>query len=237
MIIISAGIPKSGSTLLMYYTQLLIKGAFGNNGQIAFEKWVQDGPVGGIEAFPWESWTDHLDTLETISIESGPFVLKTHKEFPELSKLIANEIYKIIFSFRDPRDIILSAIDHGNRSLLNNETYFTECTNIKSTALVVEGWCKSALPFLDSDKVLKIHYEQLVLNPEHQLERLGNYLGLSDAQFLARKAVMGERMTRQPNRNQFNKGQALRYINEMSAEDQIFSKTILGKYIDKFNYL
>ena len=51
--VVSAGMQKSGSTLLHEYCKALLRYQHGDAAQRAFEHWVQTGPVGGSGSFAW----------------------------------------------------------------------------------------------------------------------------------------------------------------------------------------
>ena len=51
--VVSAGMQKSGSTLLHEYCKALVCRQHGDAGQRAFADWIQTGPVGGSGSFPF----------------------------------------------------------------------------------------------------------------------------------------------------------------------------------------
>lgn len=236
MFVLSAGIPKSGSTLLMVYARDLLSMEYGNIGQMSFQNWVKNGPVGGIEAYPWENWVDYFQEINQIANCDGPFVLKTHKSFLELEEIIRTKNVKTIYSIRDPRDIVLSAIDHGIRSRANQETVFADCYDLESTISHVSDWCEQAIQWIKAEKVEIFRYEELVQNSVIQAIRLANYLGVSKSSNSALQVVKNERTSRQPTKNQFNKGKIHRFSVEMSDEEIQKTEMKLKKYIQSFGY-
>lgn len=236
MIVLSCGIPKSGSTLLMVYARELIALEYGERGQNTFQNWVKDGPVGGVEAYPNETWCTHIEELNNIANLYGPFVLKTHKPYYELENLIRNYNLKVICSIRDPRDIVLSAIDHGFRSRAMNSSVFAECLDLDVTISHVKNWCEMAMHWIQTTGVEVFRYENLVQFPEDEVYRIANYLGVTNPSLAAKKVVMDERMNRQPTKNQFNKGLAHRYSVEMIQTELIIVENTLKKYIQGFGY-
>ena len=220
----------------MVYARDLLSLEFGKSGQNNFENWVKNGPVGGIEAFPWENWVDYFQELEQLAKLSGPFVLKTHKPFSELEKFLCNPNVKIIYSIRDPRDIVLSALDHGRRSRAMNDSVFTDCYDLETTISIVSNWCELAMPWINANGVEIFRYENLVQYPDIQVIRLANYLGISRSSESAQKVVIEERTSRQPIKNQFNKGMTERFSSEMADEDICRTENMLKKHIHAFGY-
>lgn len=112
MIIISSSIPKSASTLVFRYQQDLL-GLASHKNVIAQEKFDNYSNYGFLRKIGLKEFV----IIIFIKIKYGNIVIKTHSELTFLIKLLmALGLAKATFCYRDPRDIILSAIDHGERS-------------------------------------------------------------------------------------------------------------------------
>jgi hypothetical protein len=236
MFVVSGGMQKSGSTLLHVYAMDLICRQHGSTGQRAFETWVREGPVGGSGSFPWKGWVDHVADLETLAATHGPFVLKTHLPFTEIRQKLAGREIRAIFSYRDPRDAVLSALDHGARSRAAGDWPYAGCVDLAATLPVVREWCEAAVTWLDAPGVLRFRYEDLIEKTIEQVQRLAEFLGVSDPRSAAEAAVQEERSQRAPGKNQFNTGLAHRWLTEMTPDEVDLCEKVLGGYITAMGY-
>ncbi len=234
--VVTAGMQKSGSTLLHEYSKLLVRHRYGEAGQRAFEEWIRTGPVGGSGSFPWPAWVQRVDELSALSARHGPFVLKSHAPFPDLEPVVRGGNVKTVFIHRDPRDAVLSALDHGARSRANGDWPYAECVDVASTLPLVEKWCADASTWLTAPGVLRFRYEELVGAPASAVTRLAEFLEMTGAAQLAATVVAEEQAQRQVGRNQFNKGAVSRWREEMTAETIALCEQRLGRHIVTMGY-
>src|SRR5690606_33231947 len=109
MIIINCGLPKAGTTLVFQYQLELLK-RFGRGH--AQSRWRSFNgsyfvPAIGIRHFLFLIWT---------SICFGDICIKTHQKPGRYLKLLVFlGLAKCTFMVRDPRDIVLSLIDHAEK--------------------------------------------------------------------------------------------------------------------------
>ncbi|MGK7935084.1 MAG: hypothetical protein AB4206_04675 [Xenococcaceae cyanobacterium] len=73
---------------------------------------------------------------------------------------------KATFCYRDPRDIILSAIDHGERTRkgLDSSNACKNMLTIKDSILIVKSWTSNWYKWKEFGKVFFIKYEYLMKN-------------------------------------------------------------------------
>jgi len=236
MFVVTGGMQKSGSTLLHVYALHLLSEQYGPESQTAFEHWIQHGPVGGSGSFPWGGWTEYIGELVTLAETSGSFVLKTHAAFTDLNASLSGRDINVVYSFRDPRGAVLSALDHGARSRANNDWPYVECVDIKTTLPLVRDWCKAAVTWLDAPGVELFRYEELIASREAEVTRLARHLGIPSPGKAARSAIDREQAERAPGKNQFNRGVVTRWPDEMSTEDVRRCEEELGPYIVQMGY-
>lgn len=236
MFVVTGGMQKSGSSLLHVYAIGLITHLHGPDGQRAFEHWIEKGPVGGSGSFPWEGWTEHVDQLESMANTHGPFVLKTHASFTALAAPLRGRDIKTVYSFRDPRDAVLSALDHGARSRANHDWPYADCVDVETTLSLVRDWCAAAVTWLDAPGVERFRYEDVIQSREATVTRLAVHLGIPSPDKAARAVIEREKVQRAPGKNQFNKGLVCRWPDEMSAADLRRCEHVLGDYIAQMGY-
>jgi hypothetical protein len=110
MIILNCGMKKSGTSLVMEYQRDLVRHSMIPNGLQELNKYSYKGFISKIDL-------EISKELLFISNHYGDLVVKTHdKPSAVIQDLIAGNAAKASFCYRDPRDGILSAIDHGARS-------------------------------------------------------------------------------------------------------------------------
>ena len=175
MIIINTGIPKSGTTLFFNYQMDFIKKAFGPCG---IEAW-RDSNKGSfyIPAFSDEMLFSMLD----IHSKYGSFVIKTHLPPDKNSRiLVEDHRAKENCCYWDPRDIILSAIDHGNRTRkgLDESGAFADIYNVADGIRNVIAWVNIYFGWLDHGHALILQYEDFIPGQAAALQRMNDFLGL-----------------------------------------------------------
>jgi hypothetical protein len=237
MLVINNGMAKSASTLLYSHTLTLVQAACPRNGQDALRALTRSGSVRGTGDFISSLDDFAVDQLVRVAAEHGPVVVKTHGRLtPRLEVLLREGTIKATFNHRDPRDVILSAMDHRVRTQQSETPQFREHTSVAGSLNETRFWCRIACQWVPSGLACVFRYCDLVAEPLRELRRLRNYLGLSlDDAFLAR-VVEQEQCERRWGRLEFNQGALCRYPSEMSADDISLCNRELGTYIVALGY-
>lgn len=215
MIIINTGIPKSGTTLFFNYRMDFIRTAFGTCG---IEAW-RDRNKGSfyIPAFSDEMLFSMLD----IHSKYGSFVIKTHLPPDKYSrKLVEDHGAKVTCCYRDPRDIILSAIDHGNRTRkgLDESGAFGDIFNVADGIRNVIAWVNIYFGWLDYGHALILQYEDFIPDQAAVLQRMNDFLGLGFNHRILYQLLFDHDLKKTSRKN-FNKGTCYRWKTEMDPED------------------
>ncbi|PSN18792.1 hypothetical protein C7271_10655 [filamentous cyanobacterium CCP5] len=238
MIIISAGFRKSASTLIYDFEVGLI-GKFSNRkGQKELERFS----TGRGRAYRGRLDLKTFLILLYINFRHGDVVLKTHGSptfFIEL--LISLGLAKATYTYRDPRDVILSMMDHGKRT--REKDVHGENTKLKKGFSDVFS-PEDTMPYINEDiqawykwsslkNVLTIEYENLMANKEKELGEIASFLG-----FEGKEADLEELVQKYSNfkNNNFNKGEAGRYLSEMSPDSLEYLKKYIGNDLKKMGY-
>lgn len=233
MIIISSSIPKSASTLVYNYQKDLLTLANLNNtiAQEEFKKYSNCGFLKGI--YVW----DFLIII-FFKIKYGNIVIKTHSKPTFLIKLLINlGLAKATFCYRDPRDIILSAIDHGERTRkgLNTSNACKNMVSVKDSLLIVKSWTSNWYKWQEFGKVFLIKYEDLMENKLSYLQQMSDYFNLKLKKEQIEEIYLKHEKIKKTAWN-FNKGTTERYKTEMNSSDLLLCNRELKNILEDMNY-
>lgn len=206
-IFISYGIPKSAST---FAWQLIKHVAIAGGLPVASlttRSKGRDAPEDYIDPVSAEN----IRLIEA-DIGNAPVVIKTHGDAtPEAAQLVSEGTALVFASYRDPRDIALSLLDHGARSRTKGGADFAiyrEPTDtlelIEHQILRFENWVQLCNPLL-------ISYDEICFATQTTVLRIAGRLGVEvDA-----GAIANEFCSAKDRIGQFNKGERRRFEREM----------------------
>ena len=226
MIVICSGLPKSATTITFAYTEELLMIVVPRNGRKQFRFFYREGFV---HRFGFINTTLFL----FLHLFFGSIVIKTHAAPTFFVRLLIRlGIAKAMYNIRDPRDIALSAIDHGKR---NSSSAFAKYKKPADMFGDLRKEGENYLQWKAFGRVLFIRYEVISAAPLQGLEQINNYLRLQvPQQQLAAVSAYFE-ANKATNRN-FNKGTSGRYLQEMSPAEQLESAAALKTYIHELGY-
>lgn len=124
---------------------------------------------------------ERADAIRSEVSEIGhPIAIKTHtRPDPEVVKMLQNNDATAHATYRDPRDIALSMVDHGARARRNNEVGFTEIRTVDDAIDNIKHQTNSLLAWLSLPNVRPIYYDDVAFNMKHTTTKLVSDLGLS----------------------------------------------------------
>src|ERR1700758_1924659 len=220
MIIISCGLPKSASTLIFEWTEELIVISGKRSGQKQIRAIFKEAYVhkfGFINTF----------LIFIVSYFCGSIVVKTHSRLSlSIRMLIYLKLAKATYTTRDPRDIILSAIDSGKT---NNQ--FAAFTTIENTIPQVIIECKKWERWREYGNALFLKYENSINEPLVCIQKIAQYINCSANAELILSVLQKKNKT-----VNFNKGTDKRYLVEMTEAEKMFCTEKLKQYILKLGY-
>jgi len=163
--------------------------------------------------------------LWRISAQEGVFVVKTHSG-PSLPVKILNKLgaLRIVYSYRDPRDVVLSAIDHGKKIQSEGEAHtFAQMVDFDKALENVKSWLCIWRAYAEMPGVLTVQYEEMMQDPVSMTKKIEDFLKVSvdsgKRQNIlwkySRENVEGERTGMH-----FNKAQTFRYKTDMTDEEK-----------------
>ncbi len=242
MLIISAGIQKSGSGYFYnIINALLVESGKGVDARSLKEdknldtimQWHNNN-IGKLTFLK-------LIRLWIISIKHGTFVVKTH-EGPNKSAGLLNTLgfVRIVYSYRDPRDVLLSVIDHGNKILDQGDNHtFAKILDFDKAIDSIHGWLRIWKCYNDMTGALTIKYEDMMEDTTAGIKILEEFLDISiDSK--QRKNILWKFSKDNSNGYRkgmhFNKAIPFRYKTEMSKEEKDKCSDSFREYIKLMNY-
>jgi len=195
-------------------------------------------------AYFWRMWR-----LDRISRSGLTFMIKTHsRPSPSVRRLMAMGRLKATYIYRDPRDVIVSAMERGRlmresgeaRRLLGLWPYrdFARLYTVPGALF----WARWQLltrweSWMRCEGLLVMRYEDLRADPRRQLARVAEFLDLDAPQELVDRIVAGyepDRWREKP--RAFNKGVTGRYKEVFSDQEQELSRKRLGYFLKRMGY-
>jgi hypothetical protein len=241
MLVISAGMQKSGSAYIYNIINDLLMASGGEDARRIKEKYDLDGIMKWRNNNIGDLKKGVLIKLLLISFWERKFAVKTHKGPSRLLELgLRVGLVKIIYIYRDPRDVVLSVIDHGKKIIAAGENHtFAQMVRFEDALTAVMAWIKVWDRYFALDNVLKVKYEDLLAQPESTITVICKYLGikveLQNVQSILWKYHRdnhGADMTGL----HFNKAKTERYHEELSEEQLIILKEKIGDKITRMGY-
>ena len=240
MFILSVGMPKSGSTLFSLYQQGILERSGVINGQVEFEKLVKEGTINGIGIFVYNLESpETINKLVNLSEEIGPFVVKAHSNLTiDIKEGILNKQILATYIHRDPRDVILSAIDHGTRPL-NHPTmnsFFLQFDSILNSIPIVKTFCGTGIEWIRSGLCETFKYHDLLVSPAREITRFSKLIHSKLDDSIIRDLINTYADNPIRGKKQYNTGKLLRYPDEMSHQEIEICNREMAEEIEYLGY-
>lgn len=240
MIIVSAGLRKSASTLAFLYQIEIIKHAKKRNGQSILEKYASGkGYRGNLNL-------KTIILLLYINFVYGDVVLKTHGEPSIYLKLLVKlGIVRVTYNFRDPRDAIISMMDHGKKTRLKfdarGEKYsdrgFGNIYTVRDAVPRILPDIKSWLAWNSLDGTLTIRYEDFICSKLHFLKQICKHINCSLTESELNTIIAKFEDKQKLDTANFNKGIVGRFKTEMTEEEIQYCNSLFSDELNKMGYV
>ncbi len=231
MIIINAGMPKSGTTLTIQYQRDLIRCVSPRNGLEEVNKYSYKGYLDTID--------DNIaDTLRRVRDNYGPFVVKIHSHPTKAIKsLIDAGEARATFSFRDPRDTILSVLDHAKRTRngLDPSGAFATLQTISDGISFARSSIETYFAWKAFGKALFIRYEDFMDDKIQVLEKMARFFNFKITDEELRTLYEKHEALKETAWN-FNKGTTERCYHEMSYHELSLCDEAFGSELVRMGY-
>jgi ribosomal protein L37AE/L43A len=223
--------PKSGSTLLANYQETLLRQSGVQHGQeqlrAAFDGRYIDRPT-----------LSTLSRLIWMSRRCGDVVVKNHWTLTtSLKSLVRFGLAKVTMTYRDPRDIILSSIDHGRRSREAGMTSggFVEYRTVQDAIPLVQALTETFDRWNATRLIHAVRYEDLISNPCAVIVNMIDFLNWDICELDVLATVEKLSTNREQSLN-FNKGTTQRWRTEMSESEQRETTQAFEPFLERMGY-
>ncbi len=173
------------------------------------------------------------------------YVIKTHEGPTQaLLGLIDRGVVKVTYMYRDPRDVALSAFEHGEkirRSGSVSKTGFDRLTTMEEAIEFASGLLPVWRNWAVSGRALLVRYEDMRQNPYREGDRLAKHLSIDVPQEILRSIIEQYEIKNGsteslPHPLHFNKGITGRWKEMMTDEQVELCRTLYGDSIGKMGY-
>ena len=192
--------PKAGSTSYYYCAQSLLEAFSKTDGLPFLQNAISIGIIPGSGYFV-ESTDNSSISLETLqylinlSNQHGDILVKIHSDTnTHLLDALRQGNIKMVFIQRDPRDVVISAKDHAQRSMLEGSQQFSDCFTMTGAVGMSTFWSEVAYRWKWSNTALIVNYEDFSSDSTAELNRLARYLGCDQDSRLFLNAECSKRL-------------------------------------------
>jgi hypothetical protein len=243
MIVLSAGMQKSGTDWYYNMTNDLLVTAGYEDARAIRQKYRLESVLKHSNCQLANAHPVTLLRLMVPHFTGQSFVVKTHsRPSTYVRRLMRLGVMRATYIYRDPRDVVLSALDHGEKIRQQGERHtFAHLEAVEDSILYVKGLLKIWDDWMQTDHTLFVRYEDLKANPFHELHRLAEHLRLrvTEAQVHAiTDRYHSDRLDDEDVKGSlhFNKAVTGRYKTHMSEYDLALCNEHFGSYLMQMGY-
>lgn len=243
MIIISAGMQKAGSAYIFNMLNDLCSLSGGEDVRNIKKKYHLDGLLRHYNCNVGTLTGHKILRLLWYSRREGPFVVKTHRGPTRLLRfLLRTGMVKVVYIFRDPRDALLSAMDHGRRIAAAGEIHtFAALLSFDQAFTAVKAWASKWQQWSACGGVHLLRYEDLLSDPAKEMEKIVAYLGFDarPVDIAATLAAYNREKAGASDKSEylhFNVGISSRYRSEMPEDQKRRFRLEMGELLARMGY-
>lgn len=174
------------------------------------------------------------------ALMGNTFVIKAHAGPTSTSRLLQRlGMLRITYIYRDPRDAMLSAFEYGQRALQKGRpNAFSHLTDFDKSLAFIMDYVRIWERWMGEKDVLTARYEDLLMNYDHEVNRLVGFLDLNGDSPEVQKVTASYRPGAAEGQQglHFYKGKIGRFRESYSAQEQAMLKEKLGPYLPRMGY-
>ena len=243
MIVISAGLQKSGTAWFFNLTNDLLAASGGEDVRCVRERYGLDDVLLGancrLRDLEWSTFA----RLARSAIKRD-LAVKTHGNLSAPARRLLDwGLIKATYIYRDPRDVALSALRHGLRLRQQGRKAgrLDELDTIEAGIERTAGWLSAGVGWRSHPKVFRTSYEDLVQDPKSVLGRLLDYLAQTVTEDTLAEVVASYEPSRLAEarlvgRLHFDRGEVGAFRREMTAEQIERANRAFAPHLEALGY-
>jgi len=247
MVVVSVGMRKSGSGWYFNMTNELLQAAGHADARRLRHRPLLRTMIRGENCRVGRLTMGKLIRLSLVHLAGHTFAVKSHSgPARSLRAFTATGPIKVTYLYRDPRDVILSALEHGQAARKRGfDIEFKRLKTLDDSLRMVQHELVKWERWMAYPHVLKVQYEHLVADTAGELRRLADFLRL-DVQEEKIRAIAAHYQKEEYAKTQeqslienplhLNKGIPGRYREAMTPEARALCERHLGPYLRKMGY-
>jgi hypothetical protein len=151
-------------------------------------------------------------------------------------------IFRPTYIYRDPRDVVVSAVDHGRRIREKGLNHtFAKLDSVETATVYVRQWLAIWQQWAESGQALMVRYEDLSADPMAEMRRLADHLEVEVpeaalAEIVARYSREKLRAAPAGHTVHFNKGETQRWRRALSAAQQAAVSDAFADFLPQMGY-
>jgi len=226
MLVICYGMAKSGSTLAFELTKGVLSAAGHDQGKVKSAGLKKRRGGNYVAELTRESVVDIVSAIEPGRIVAA----KTHKcfedeDFAWFEEMQIQRKIQVVASYRDPRDMCLSLVDHGARSRESGQESYAHVEDLKDAARLISHAIPKFRKWASLNGSLRLYYDTVAFAPDVAIDALESVLGVTCNHEDAKRHAFEDSFT------QFNKAQKKRFESELSDRQKNDMERRFGDFI------
>jgi hypothetical protein len=241
MIILSIGMPRAGSGWYYNLTNELMLASGAQDAHQIRKRYHLQAILTEVNCNIGVLSPRRLIAVLAPSLLGNTFVIKAHAgPTPLALRLIRSGFIRPTHIFRDPRDALLSAMENGQRSIERGKpNAFSSMATFDEALRFMKGYVHITEAWLHCNQVLQVRYEDLLLNYDHEVERLAGFLQIENVTTETIQIIEKYRPEKaSPDQKglHFSHGRIGRFRKIFSQEQQETLARTLGSYLEHMGY-
>ena len=240
MIVLSVGMPRAGSGWHYNLVHDLMKTTGCAEARDIRERYGLQSILTEVNCNIGVLSGRRLALVTVPALMGNTFVIKAHSGPTSGSRLLQRlGLLRITYIYRDPRDVMLSAFDYGQRALKKGHpNAFSHLTDFPKSLSFIMDYIRIGEKWIKQRNVLSARYEDLLTNYDHEVARLVGFLKLNGSKPEVQKVIDSYRPGAAEGQQglHFFKGKIGRFREAYSEDEQAILTKKLGPYLERMGY-
>ncbi len=242
MLYLSVGMPRAGSGWYYNLMHDLVTAGGGTDARLIRSRYRLGWTLTAVNCNIGSLSPHRMLAAAAPALLGHTYVIKAHAGPTGTARLLMRlGLLKTAYIYRDPRDALLSALEHGKRSRQSgHRNAFAALTNFPAGLRFMQTYVRISEAWLALPGIHATRYEDLLTRYESEAARLAAFLGLEAASGAAAQVIERYRPHSAPRRAQkglhFRKGKIGRFREVFTPQEQEACREAFGPYLQRMGY-